>query len=795
VIALGDNHVLAGGPAGVRRSANGGSTWVRPATDIGGVEDVHAFGRSTFSRQHAYVVSANTNLFFTEDSGQNWTQITSAPGGGGACGGISFVKPITRTLSQGQRGIELYFSNRCGVSRLLAPFKPETGRFDYSGAWENLSSDHGDTRDLAFDSANNPLLLGTDGGLHKTTDGGAHWTFTGGGRDGYNALQITEVQGQYIENINRSDLYFGTQDNSLWSSGDGGYIWNFGMGAEGFFIEGQRRVATAADSKITNMACWGCNNHVSNPLFTAVSDWRNPAGELVGVPMIVRQSMHLQRVNSSGSFDSGLAVTYNLGLGWQQFATFPEEPRDIQKLARPGPNPSAMVYQAIRTGWDSTHRVEIVRLARIVKFPSISQAMVYYPEMRDFGGLGVNQTMFAGYQVYAVDPGNSAHLIAPDVVNQRMMVSINSGETWTPMSELTRLVTDGGRLRFSDGIYPLVTTISFSPQDPRLVMVGTSEGGLYASSNNGATWARIEHSQGVTWATAIHWQTANDVIISTYGRGLWRLHSRLIYPRSDIDLTCLGDCITRTFVWTENLTRRAHSTAPSSSTRAIQGARVEAGVLKEVFVTPGSSVVFAADEKSLDVLVTPTTKVMGYPAMKYIPESPKKGWIIRGLVFGKDNQLIGAVFGDQHATMFKPDLRQDKEGQTKSPTAGAPYLRIKTKRFEGAPVASPDEQIQITGSDFAADSSLEILIDGQPTGIKVQVDAKGTFKAEARAPRDFGQHSLEVRGGAGKVLDGSMFLVKHLDESYPETKPNPKQAKQQRETFFKNLRASLSRQV
>jgi hypothetical protein len=122
--------------------------------------------------------------------------------------------------------------------------------------------------------------------------------------------------------------------------------------------------------------------------------------------------------------------------------------------------------------------------------------------------------------------------------------------------------------------------------------------------------------------------------------------------------------------------------------------------------------------------------------------------------------------------MFKPEAGQDKEGQTKSPTAGKPYLRIKTNRFEGAPVASPDERIQVTGSDFASGASLEILIDGRPTGNKVKVDDKGTFKAEVRAPRGFGNHSIEVRGGSekvgGNVIDGSMLLVKPMDEPYPE---------------------------
>ena len=64
---------------------------------------------------------------------------------------------------------------------------------------------------------------------------------------------------------------------------------------------------------------------------------------------------------------------------------------------------------------------DIQHLARIVKTSVSPTAIVYYPAMNNFGGLGINPTMFAWYSVFAVDPGNAYHLIAPDVVNEKMM--------------------------------------------------------------------------------------------------------------------------------------------------------------------------------------------------------------------------------------------------------------------------------------------------------------------------------------------------------------------------------------
>ena len=43
--------------------------------------------------------------------------------------------------------------------------------------------------------------------------------------NGYNALQIAEVKGQWIDNAAKYDLYSGVQDNRIWASGDAGLTW------------------------------------------------------------------------------------------------------------------------------------------------------------------------------------------------------------------------------------------------------------------------------------------------------------------------------------------------------------------------------------------------------------------------------------------------------------------------------------------------------------------------------------------------------------------------------------------
>jgi len=59
-----------------------------------------------------------------------------------------------------------------------------------------------------------------------------------------------------------------------------------------------------------------------------------------------------------------------------------------------------------------------------------------------------------------------------------------------------------------------------------------------------------------------------------------------------------------------------------------------------------------------------------------------------------------------------------------------------------------------------------MTIDGQLFGDKIKVDREGVFSAQIPAPLEMGPHSLVIHTSDGKktALDGSMFLVKHVDE-------------------------------
>ena len=80
----------------------------------------------------------------------------------------------------------------------------------------------------------------------------------------------------------------------------------------------------------------------------------------------------------------------------------------------------------------------------------------------------------------------------------------------------------------------------------------------------------------------------------------------------------------------------------------IRGVRVERGMLTELYVQPGSSVIFYSDEdEAPDIKLTETTERVGFLGIEAAPKPPGKAPIITGLALrqsGTGSELVGVVF-------------------------------------------------------------------------------------------------------------------------------------------------------
>jgi hypothetical protein len=472
-------------------------------------------------------------------------------------------------------------------------------------------------------------------------------------------------------------------------------------------------------------------------------------------------------------------VTTDLGATWSQFATFPETRLDLPKLSIPSSRwvlRRKVLYQAVRVGTDPATGLSIDHLVRVSKslfFPGA--ATVHYPAMTGFGGLGINPTMFAWYEVFGVNPDNPNHLIAPDVINQRVMQSRDGGETWTEITQLTSLVTDSGRLRFRNGIFPVLTAVSFCPDNPLLVLVGTAEGGIFVSQDGGTTWSKVAGSGRIPLVSSIHWRTANDVVVSSYGRGLWRLQNRIFIHIPDLENWCRVPCQ----IWRFPFPRPdplPYDRGILVFDGVVQGARFENGFAREIFVSPGSSLVHAVSRQAggvpvrsatEGVKVTESAKWVGFTGVEKAPVTPQTGWIIKGLLFDAEDRPLGAIFGDQPADMHfaaPPALVNDRPNR--SPTADKPYARLYAPRSDGGPTASPGERVRVTGERFPGGTDLVLTVGGQVVSEKITVTPTGTFDVAIPAPAVRGFQQVEIRRNTAQreLLDAVTVLVKHADK-------------------------------
>jgi hypothetical protein len=681
------------------------------------------------------------------DTGDGWGRFQSAPPAG-HCDGLPFIKAV-QTPTEFQTSINFYLSDRCALHTLTTLNELP---LVFTATWQRDADVH-EPRDLAFAGVN-PVLLGTTAGLNHRPPGLSAWRLVGGGRDGgYNALQINEVRGQLLPGNTRPDLYIGTQDNKLWA-------WRLqnGMlqshGREGHFIElPARPVAPVPDCKMTFVS--DEQRKKSNELFTGVEDWPDAPGE-DGAPAMIRQEKYIQPVKE-GVFHDGLALTKNCGGGWESFALFTEEPRDLPRLARAGSRKGStdIVYQTYKApgGRNLLMRIERPLTATAGVIPA-------YPEMRNFGSVGINPTMFAWYQVYAVDPANPLHLIAADVANGFMQESTNGGGEWTKMADLTSKVL-GTRFNFRAAlngpavgpIFPIVTAVSFSPQDPRLVLAGTSQAGIFVSTDRGQTWTKITDSEHVTYVTSFYWETANTVFVSTYGRGLWKLRNRqIVVSFNDVCAACRVVPDSSAPVHGSAVVYEGH----------VLGVRTSNRQLREVFVSPGSSVVFTGDLDDLQEDIAITVSDGRDPKeFEPLPKGPD-GWVATGVVFAKDDEFTGAAFAEMEMSLLPPESEIESKDSTESPAKGQPYIRLTASASRGIATAAPQEVFELSATGFTAGASYEVLVDDAPVKGTVTADRDGAFKTRLTAPSETGYHSVSVRmAGEEAVIDSSMILVRY----------------------------------
>ena len=623
--------------------------------------------------------------------------------------------------------------------------------------------DHCDPADLAFrNDGRTPSLLAGDGGLYRTIDNGATWTFTGAGDKGYHALQITEVTGQLHNSDSRSDLYFATQDNDIWASGNNGVTWTGKRCCEGFYLNITRKYS--ADTRLTGVSCAGCGNFIAGALLSSQAGFPNPPND-AGNPRLLKPGQYIQNTSIAGIAGSIFALTTNNGASWISRYGFPEEVRALSQIAGSDTN-NPVIFTAVRNPGITSDGHEIIGIRRIANVLGTGTPIV--SEVSGFGSLGIFATMFAWYKPYGVNPRDPNHLIVPDIVDNAVKVTRDGGASWQVDSTLTQLVTQSGAFRYRMGPFTQVTTIAFDPDYSGHILIGTLQAGIMRSVDDGKTWEKIPHTELLPNVSSFFFMGDGGIAVSTYGRGLWKLayerprveipnildqpgppliyfHGALIPLKDLLDPEKCPVC--GFFLARNGRINEVVLDVQSQEVRTVvlsggrlQGYSFDGKKLEQRFETrlsekPGD---FGGDKQLQEFVITQRGAVKGL----YL-----EGNVLKGYILAKSDIELGQL----------PRRRELP-----------PRVQLNLVQTGGQPNYQVGDIIEITGVGFDRHLPINVLYDGQPLPVPVEIrfENDNSFRLSIPIFGGLGGHTIVVqqKTPAGMIGDAVTFTFSVSDE-------------------------------
>ena len=154
--------------------------------------------------------------------------------------------------------------------------------------------------------------------------------------------------------------------------------------------------------------------------------------------------------------------------------------------------------------------------------------------------------------IFGVDPNDPNRLLRlrADRVGPRMVFSDDGGASWDPDTKLDALMTGDGEFLYQNNFGPQVrwftpplggyaqpTLVAFHPTIPNVLIAGSTDAGLFISSDGGNGWALVSDTLPRVWH---HFFDPNDdsvLYVGTVGRGVWKV----TVPDGDLSIAKADD--------------------------------------------------------------------------------------------------------------------------------------------------------------------------------------------------------------------------------------------------------------
>ncbi|HZQ64885.1 MAG TPA: hypothetical protein VFA66_06640 [Gaiellaceae bacterium] len=543
------------GAMGLRRSTDRGATWtvLASAADVGSCSpgadhNMRGLAVSPFESSALFVAFHDHLDEYDVKSDGTVARKTFLlqPAGGGK-------EDFVRTVPSGAGTFDVWAGDGLDVFRQLGCTNTGGAPLRCTNSFDKVTLDHPDPSYIAFQPGNScPVYISSDGGLQRTTDCGATWNkpifghgSTLNGDFGFNALQVYDIAGQ-VHPGSHTDLYFGTQDNSLWASGNGGLTWPNNASPEGFGIQLQRSTPGDVGQKFPYVSCGACQvatrgaHLVQTP---GTGDWNNPpgSGSTVYPPALVGENVFFQFApNSSGGVSLWRNTNFDSASDWVQVpgADLPALVDHFQRIFVAGSPSDPVLYVPVPSG----SAVGLVKITHALTATAGDAAVIARADtgLANLGASCLTEYLCGNVFALGVDPSNAAHLIAADVGANlgggAMVETFDGGQSWNQLAQLTNRITDNGTFRFSTpsggyrvaprGLGSQVHVIAFDPTDTNRILVGTEAAGIVETLDGGANWATIDGSQQIPAVSGFFFDdvtAGRQIVVSSTGRGLWKL--------------------------------------------------------------------------------------------------------------------------------------------------------------------------------------------------------------------------------------------------------------------------------
>ena len=255
-------------------------------------------------------------LFRTTDGGVTWAAVDANQGIMCPSRPPHVATHPSRSGTAGE--FDIYFSGSLDVQRQTCTSGGGNRCTGVIGNGPNITIPHADTSQTVFEngSGNCALYMVSDGGTSKTSDCGANFAMVGGsGAGGYDALQLYEGVSQFNPGNTTTRLYFGTQDNDIWTADLGAAAGTTfstvrGVCCEGFFFQTPRQ-DSGSTQVVNGVVCSGCNNVYFNTLYSGSgynpggSLWNEPPEANNGNPFLITEGVYLETVHPDVNAPTG----------------------------------------------------------------------------------------------------------------------------------------------------------------------------------------------------------------------------------------------------------------------------------------------------------------------------------------------------------------------------------------------------------------------------------------------------------------------------------------------------------